>query len=359
MTNRKFRLWAICCSHVGTDLEFGRESLADAIRQSEQGGAEGGPPFDWDIAVHLGDHSGGQTTPTDEEGREIVRQFGASTRHPREHFYTIVGNHDAPVEWDAPLQWWARKWIDPTGESTEYSRMDAARMPYPVDGTWERYTFVVGNIRFLMMSDRNDLPRPVGRRGAPRGGYPSGAVSGETLEWWRHMLATDQDSVLVAAHHHMLKETTVASGPWEGYVPDGQGGWKSHYHGYFPDGAPEGASYLYFIEDRPDAQAFEGHLAENPGSLDLWLGGHTHAHPDDRKGGRSHVERKWGCNFINVAALSRYHGSTNVPMSRLLTFEDGSDEVLVQCYLHTSQYAPQGWYGPAERTIRLNRQVRL
>ena len=37
-------------------------------------------------------------------------------------------------------------------------------------------------------------------------------------------------------------------------------------------------------------------------------------------------------------------------MSRLLTFEDGSDEVLVQCYLHTSQYAPQGWYGPSERT---------
>ena len=37
-----------------------------------------------------------------------------------------------------------------------------------------------------------------------------------------------------------------------------------------------------------------------------------------------------------MAALSRYHGKMNVPMSRLLTFEDGSDEVLVQCYLHTS-----------------------
>ena len=89
------------CSHVGTDLESGRESLADAIRQSEEGGGEGGPLFEWDIAVHLGDHSGGQTTPTDEEGREIVRQFGASTRHAREHFYTIAGNHDAPIEEDA------------------------------------------------------------------------------------------------------------------------------------------------------------------------------------------------------------------------------------------------------------------
>ena len=57
--SKQFRLWAMCCSHVGTDLGFGRENLADAIRQSEQGGEEGGPPFDWDVAVVLGDHSGG------------------------------------------------------------------------------------------------------------------------------------------------------------------------------------------------------------------------------------------------------------------------------------------------------------
>jgi len=46
-------------------------------------------------------------------------------------------------------------------------------------------------------------------------------------------------------------------------------------------------------------------------------------------------------------------------MSRLLTFTDGSHEVLVRCYLHTSHYAPQGWYGPSERRVRLNRRVRL
>ena len=355
----QFRLWAMSCSHVGTDLAEGRESLADAIRQSESGGDDGGPAFDWDIAVHLGDHSGGQVSPTDGEGREIVRQFGVSTRHSREDFYTIVGNHDAPIEEDAPLQWWVRKWIDPVGETTDASGVDAARMPYPVDGDWERYTFNVGNIRFLMMSDRNDFPPPVGRRGAVRGGYPSGAVTAETFDWWKRVVAANEDSVMVSTHHHMLKETTVASGPWEGYVKDGEGGWQSYYHGYFADGGPEGASYLYFVDGKPDAQAFEGYLAENPGSLDLWLGGHTHANPDDRKGGHSHVERKWECNFVNVAALSRYHGRTNVPMSRLLTFEDGSDEVLVQCYLHTSEYAPQGWYSPAERTIRLNRPVKL
>ena len=213
MAKERLRLWAMSCSHVGTDLAEGRESLADAIRQSEHGGDEGGPPFDWDLAVHVGDHSGGQVSPTDEEGREIVRQFGVSTRHRREDFYTVVGNHDAPIEWDAPLQWWARKWIDPVGESTEHSGVDPRRMPHKVDGTWERYTFEVGNIRFLMMSDRNDLPRPIGRRGAERGGYPSGAVTRETFDWWRERVESNEDSVTVSAHHHMLKETTAASGP--------------------------------------------------------------------------------------------------------------------------------------------------
>ena len=165
--------------------------------------------------------------------------------------------------------------------------------------------------------------------------------------------------VILSAHHHLLKETTVASGPWEGYRKDEQGRWQGHYHGYFPDGGPEGASYLYYVDGRPDAQAFEGYLAAHPGAIALWLGGHTHTHPDDRTGGRSHVERRWGVTFVNCAALSRHHGRTNVPMSRLFTFAEGSAEVRVQCYLHTADYAPQGWYAPAERTVDLGRPVRL
>ena len=347
------------CSHVGTDLAEGRESLADAIRQSEYGGAEDAPPFDWDIALVLGDHSGAQKSPTDEEGREIVRQFGASRKHRREDFYTLAGNHDAPIEADVPLQWWVRKWVDPVGESPEFSGVHRSDLPYPIEGTWERYSFSIGNLRFLMMSDRNDLPPPVGRRGVSTGGYPSGAVTAETFEWWRRNVEANADSVIVSAHHHMLKETTVASGPWEGYVKGEDGNWQSHYHGYFADGGPEGASYLYFVDEKPDAQAFEGYLAVNPGATDVWLGGHTHTNPDDRTGGRSHVERKWNCTFVNVAALSRYHGTYNIPMSRLLTFTDGSDEVRVQCYLHSDQHAPQGWYAQAERTMSLSRPVEL
>ena len=347
-----FRLWVSGCSHVGTDLRRdGRESLADAIRQAENGGDEGGPAFAWDIALHLGDLSGSQTPPDDEEGEEVVRQFAASSRHPREHFYNLIGNHDASGP-DEACQWWFRKWVDPEGLHTEHSGVDADRRPYPIDGTWERYCFRVGNLLFLLMSDRNDGGPPVGR--AERGGYPAGAVTGETFEWWKQQVEANPDAVIVTAHHHMLKETTVASGPWEGFVKDEDGNWKSHYHGYFPAGGPEGASYLYFVDGKPDAQAFEGYLSEHLGATDFWLGAHTHTHPDDTHGGRSHVQHKWGTTFVNCAALAKYHaGITTMPMSRLFTFTEGLDEVQIDCYLHTSDHAPQGWYSPAARTAKI------
>ena len=353
---QQFRVWAMACSHVGTDLRHDRESLAEAIHQSERGGTEGGPPFEWDVALHLGDLSGSQTPPGDEEGREVVRQFAASSLHTRECFYNLAGNHDASGVHE-PCQWWFRKWVDPTGENTASSGVDVDKRPFPITGSWERYTFCVGNLRFLMMSDRNDGGPPVGR--GERGGYPAGAVTGATFEWWRQFVAESEDEIVISAHHHMLKATTVASGPWEGFRKDELGQWISGYHGYFADGAPEGASYLYFVDGQPDAQSFEMFLAEHPGACDLWLGAHTHTHPDDRAGGRSHIETRWGVHFVNVAALTRYHGAQSVPMSRMFTFTDGSAVVRVQCYLHSSDYAAQGWYPPAERVLHLSKPFRL
>src|SRR6476620_7928262 len=86
---RTFRVWVFSDAHVGTDKANGRDSLATAIQQSE-----GPSGFDWDIALDLGDMSGAQGTPKDEEGQEIVRQFGALKRHHREQIYDLSGNHD-------------------------------------------------------------------------------------------------------------------------------------------------------------------------------------------------------------------------------------------------------------------------
>jgi len=355
--SRQFRIWATGDAHVGTDLRNGRRSLAEAILQSERGGEEGGPPFDWDVMLDIGDMSGNQMQPNDDEGREVVAQYGALEKHAREQVYNVVGNHDATWTDDQP-QWWFRKWVDPIGENPEHSGVDAGARPFKVEGTWERYRFQAGNVLFLMLADRNDGDRPVGRGNVgarESGGYPAGAVTGETFDWWVDQVESNQDKIIVSAHHLMLKETTVASGPWEGFGErDRYGRYKGVYHGYFKDGGPMGASYLYFVDGNPDAQAFERYLAAHPGAIDMWIGGHTHTNPDDTCGGRSHIERKWGVTFLNCAGLTRYHGRPNsMPMSRLLTLTEGGDSVRIQCCMHTSEHAPQGWYDKVERTVPL------
>ena len=356
-----FRVWVTGCAHVGTDRRHGRESLAEAIRHSERDGPGG---FAWDVALHLGDISGTQGPPDEAEGREVVRQFAALRTHRREQVYCLAGNHDADAGYA-----WHRTWVDPTGENPARSGVQAARRPFPIEGTWERYAFRAGNLLFLMMSDRNDLEPPIGRgRAGARGGYPAGAVTGETFDWWRRTVEANRDTTILSAHHHMLKETTVGSGPWEGTGRPGQRGERPKgvargkytfaYHGYFPGGAPEGASYLYFVDGKPDAQAFETYLADHPGAIDLWLGGHTHTYPDDRLNGRTHVERKWGVHFINACALTRHHGGRS-PMSRLLTFTEGSDTVRIQLYLHADEFGPQGFADAYERALRLGRPFRM
>ena len=168
----------------------------------------------------------------------------------------------------------------------QFSHVDAARRPFQLDGTWERYSFRAGNLLFLMMSDINEPTQKVGR--GTLGGN-SGVVSGETFRWWKRMVEQNPTLVIVSARHYMLKNTTVASGEWEGMRRDEKGGWKSWYHGYWPQGTPQGASFLYWVDSKPDSAAFENVLAAAPGRVDLSLGAHTHTSPDDTYGGKSHI----------------------------------------------------------------------
>jgi hypothetical protein len=349
-----FRIWAFGDAHVGTDLKQGRESLAGAFRQSEANAA----CFEWNIAVDVGDNSGGQKVPEDGEGRELVRQYGALTRHTRETIYSVCGNHDRSGLTE-PEAWWFQKWVDPLGEHPEASGVRAEKRPYKVEGTWERYSFRVGNLLFLMMSDINEPSQKVGR--GDLGGNPAGVVRGETFAWWKRMVEANSNSIIISIHHYMLKNTTTASGEWEGMTPLPGGGYKSAYHGYYPQGAPKGASYLYFVNSVPDAQAFEHYLEANPGAVALWIGGHTHPkNPDDTAGNKPLIAEKWGVHFLNVAALTEHHNNgVRASSSRLLTFTEGSDRVRVQSYLHSNRYKPEGWYEPDEKTLALSKPFRL
>ena len=356
---RQFHVWATSCSHVPADIRKGRESLAKAIRQSE-GREPSAPEFDWDIMVDAGDLSAHQKPPGDRDGEELQRQYRALNKHRREQVYNVPGNHDAPY-YDLGAGSWFRKWGDPLGRNTEFSGVDPKRRPFPVDGTWERYRFQAGNILFLMLADRNDAPTPVGRghsREAKSGGFPAGAVTRETFEWWRRQVLDNHDKIIVTMHHHVLRDTTVGSGRGEGHP---------RYHG--SSGGAEGASYLYYLieNDDPDrfrytedAHVFEDFLAayhrqHGHGAIDLWIGGHTHVKgPDDNWGGKSITETRWGVGFLQVAALTRHHAGSH-PMSRLLTFSDGSDRLRVRLYLHEATYKdhPVGWYASAERNLSL------
>ena len=165
------------------------------------------------------------------------------------------------------------------------------------------------------------------------------------------MVEANQDKIIITCAHHVLRDTTVASGRWEGI--------RSQYHGHYDDA--EGASYLYWVGEETDSTAFQDYLAAHPGAVDLWLGGHTHTHPDDHFGNKTHVEQCWGTTFVNVSALTRYHGDKKrplFPMSRLFTFSEGSGEVRIQCYLHTTDYSAQGWYAPAARIVTLSKAYR-
>lgn len=52
-------------------------------------------------------------------------------------------------------------------------------------------------------------------------------------------------------------------------------------------------------------------------------------------------------------------GIPTTPMSRLLTFTQRSRMVRVQCYMHTADYKPQGWYEPAGWILELDKPFRM
>jgi len=344
---------------VPADIRRGRESLALAIRQSE-GLVKAAPRFDWDLMLDAGDLSAHQTPPGDRDGMELHRQYRAMTKHRREQVYNVPGNHDAPY-YDKDPGSWFRKWGDPLGEHTKFSGVDPMRRPFPVEGTWERYRFQAGNVLFLMLADRNDVPSPVGRghsKQGQRGGFPAGAVTRATFNWWKQQVTENQDKIIVTMHHHVLRDTTVGSGRGEG---------NPRYHGN--SGGAEGSSYLYYLieNDDPndfrfikDAQVFEDfldafHKEHGRGAIDLWIGGHTHVKgPDDDWGEKTITETRWGVGFVQVAALTRHHGGST-PLSRLLTFTEGVDQLQADVYLHDKSYQgnPVGWYAPASKRLKL------
>jgi hypothetical protein len=211
-------------------------------------------------------------------------------RHRREQIYDLSGNHDRSGL-DEPQAWWWRKWLDPTGEHTEFSGVDCEQATLS-DRRNLGALFVPGRQPAVPDDERHQRTDAESRsRDARR--KSGGAVSGETFRWWQHRsrrIALRSSSPRVTI---LLKDTTVASGEWEGMRRDENGCWKSWYHGYYPQGTPQGASFLYWVDSKADSGAFEKVLAATPSATAIWLGAHTHTTPDDTFGG-DHTSRRNG-----------------------------------------------------------------
>ena len=200
-TPKTFRVWVFADAHVGSDKKHGRESLAEAhptIRVRNRFRLGHRPGFGRYVG-RAGYAEGPGRARRSSGNSACYRSTAVSTS-------TILsGNHDRSGL-DEPQAWWWRKWIDPTGEHTEFSHVDATKRPFPIEGTWERYSFRVGNLLFLMMSDINEPTQKVGR--GTLGGNPGGVVSGETFRWWKRMVEENpivrhhQRASLRAQKHH-------------------------------------------------------------------------------------------------------------------------------------------------------------
>lgn len=365
------RIWASGCPHVGSDWSFppswgeaNRESLAEPLRQS---GDVDGLGFAWDAFLLLGDLTGyyhprppgavkTDPFPPDDEGAFFQQQLQAvsAAGKSRGDVFTLIGNHDA-AEQEGPgglghqmePDWWFHHWIDPlnTGNNThpDYRAATNRRFEIRPGGTFARYSFDVGNIRFLMIGDSNTGDRNLGGRGetevtidgeqritsARVNGHPAGKISEEAFRWLQSELnATPESMVVIVAHHHMLQNTTSGSGVFEG---NPYGSLRTHplgpvnYHGRHQVDGDDGVTnngtqmpeeaiseellehllaynfaggFIYFVGDTQgtvdglDLLGLSSHgggayriqevVNDADGKLAVWLGAHTHLmHPLD------------------------------------------------------------------------------
>ena len=345
----QFDLWVTGCAHMLSDFERGRLGIKEAVAQSSgMGGAE---EFDWDIMLNLGDFVAFPYEPDNFQGELAARQLeiNYSRKHLREHIYCLMGNHDAwTVDSIPEKNYWFRKWIDPLGEHPETSGVANERRPFVVEGNYERYAFQAGNVLFLMLSDNNDGEYPIGRSNK-KAGCPAGAITEETFEWWKSMVMSNQDKIIITAHHQLPRETTIATAPYEGT--------KYKYHGQCSPDDVKGSSYLYFIGDDPNSDQLTDFLEANPGCIDLWLGAHTHISPLDTLNGRTFCEQKYGVTFVNCAQL--FFSPTGPASSRKFEFKNGDDQLLLRTYIHKSDSLKTGFLSLLDKKIPLRHAFRF
>jgi len=349
-----FALWGITDIHVPTDLNNGYKSLQTALIQAQHAGSGNNKKINWDIAINAGDYAG-ESEPDDQDGQDILDQFRAAGVD-QNRVYGIPGNHDANLN---DLSWY-EKWVDPRGENTEFSGISNSLRPYPVYGDEEYNYFEVGNILFLMLNDINYGGEPFGRQAAH--GYPGGRYTSKQYNWWVSMIEANPDKIIITYAHHGLYDTTIYTGFHEGTNESIHGNFN-----WFDDkySSMVGAIDEQTIDGYDSTNTYTGvippnfktYLEANNGAIDFWLFGHSHRflYPGKSFNSRSDVETKHGVNFVNLGGLTKYHAGLDAVFSRYFLFNNGSDQVKMKTYVHSTDWTePEGFYDAVEQTFTVS-----
>jgi len=370
-----FNAWLTSCTHLIGPT--GNVKILELALAQSRGQAAGSPAFAWDMWVDVGDWTASQHPPTHEDGEHLAAFLDKTLGPQRGLFFTVAGNHDGEAQGWQPGEF-ALKYINALGasEHAATSRFTAAQRPkseqfrpllnYP--GTrWDRYLVRSGNVVWIMLGDRNEYDSLAEARGdqsgqfqagrgnaagMPPGGYPSGAVTRDTFEWWRRVVEDPAfaNDILVTTHHLLPRNTTVTT-------DDGEPG---NYHGPSGSVGPNGliGGQLYWLREYDESgreirqfaqtRPFLDYLRDHPGAIAIWIGGHTHVKtPDQQINGRGIHVRKHGVSFLSVGGMTSSHAAGDHQMSRLLTFEQGSKEAIISVYSHAQRQNRQGQWNPA------------
>jgi hypothetical protein len=335
---RNFVAWVSGCPHVPADTSNGRSAVSSAISDVESSKVSR-----VDVAFCLGDFSTNQN-PTEiatyaTEGVDCATQLGSGTNKiNRNKIYTLRGNHDPG---DGQNDWYDR-YIDRNGVNTAFSGVTDALRPFPIQNkTADYYSITTGNVIWLVLDDINHGAQPCGRSGGS-GGFPAGSTSLAAYNWWVSMIENNPGKIIITCAHHLLKNTTIATGDNEGV----NGG----YHG--SSGQAIGSGRLHNVITDFNANTYEAdqtrfmdYLAVHPGACSIWLGAHTHYNVGETYSGRGYTTTVNGCAFVNVGTLSRHHGTPKNPQSKFLTFTVGSNQVMMNNFVHDTSYQNIGYNG--------------
>lgn len=382
-----FNAWLSTCSHL-VGPTGNPNTLALAVEQS-RGNIEGAPGFLWDLLIDVGDWTASQKPPEHKDGVELVQVLDRTLGKDRGKFFSVNGNHDGDQKGWLPGEF-TRRYVNPLGEDKYKGSSGFHSSVRPNDPDyrqlldypgiqWDRYLIRTGNVIWIMLGDRNEFDQLAESRGdtsgsfqagrgsasgMPDGGYPSGAVSLETFEWWKKVIEDDRFSqdILITAHHLMPANTTITT-------DDGEPG---EYHGASGSVGPNGETggQLYWIREFDDegkeinqyaqTRPFMNYLKDHPGAIAAWVGGHTHIDsPEAEINGHGIYATKYGVTFISVGALTDSHAGRSNQMTRLITFEKGNREAFVNVYIHQSNDNHlMGWHLQSARKFDLGKPFR-